>query len=57
MWVQTTAEMKEDLQKYFIQKYYQGDEVAYTQLLSSRGMETTMLQIGKEQETEKETTI
>lgn len=54
---QTAAEMKEDLQKYLIQKYYQGDEVAYTQLLSNCGAETTVLQNETGQVLEKETTI
>lgn len=54
---QSAAEMKEELQKYLIQKYYQGDEIAYTQLLSRSGTETMVLQMDKVQESEKEATI
>ena len=54
---QSAAEMKEELQKYLIKKYYQGDELAYTQLLSRTGAETTVLQMEKELEDKKISTI
>ena len=53
---QSTFDMKDALQKYFIKKYYRGDEMAYTQLLSRTGTETMVLQ-EKVQEAEKESTI
>lgn len=54
---QSAAEMKEEMQKYLIQKYYQGDEMAYTQLLSKSSTETMVLQMEREQEAKKISTI
>ena len=40
---QSAKDMKEDLQKYLVAKYYQGDTERYTRLLNETGASTAVL--------------